>query len=340
VISNIVLISTIRDILSGRTKIAAISLDELVSSKSPHNKNSLNCSTALVNFVEDENTYVYKVVCSEKSSDQAGHKVSIQLQQDPTEAEDKKNLQVKVNCDCPAFLYQGGQFNLSERDALLGNPRGQLVPPKVRDPVRVNYGCKHVFAAVRRLLDKFRFEKPTKPEPIEKIAPEDEEFLEKPTSKPPFGEEEVLPEKPGIKKPEIVFERKEVPSLLLPTDIDTKAVEEMEEEVIPRVPGVPKLFEQEESPEEAFSTFRPKKPAFGQEEPEEIPQEEEPEVLETKKPQLPFSPPKYQLTPKHFDKAEDEDLDEATQKREENRLKRKNKVKSLLGFENPEEAGV
>lgn len=320
------LLDTIQNIISGRVKVAAISLDEIVSSKSRLNRNSLNCSTGLLNFSSKDNTYVYKVVCSEKDSKSDGHKVSIQVAEDPTQVEDKKNLKIKVNCDCPAFLYQGGQYNLSQRDALLGNPRGKLVPPKVRDPVRVNYGCKHVFASVRKLLDKFKLEKPIKPEELEEAPTEVQQELPS-----PFAQKEVTPEKalPSFKD-RMVVERKKVKETLLPKDINTEAVEEMEEDVVPAIKSIPRLFTREESPEE-FSTFRPNKAPLNAEEAEEtIPKEEKSQDSP------PFKKKPYSITPKHLDEEDVEDIEDARTQREKNRAKRQNKVKSLFEDEDQE----
>lgn len=325
---SFVLFDTIRNIISGRVKIAAISLDEIVSSKSRLNKNSLNCSTGLLNFSQKDNTYVYRVVCSEKDSKKDGHKVSIQLVDDPTSVEDKKDIKVKVNCDCPAFLYQGGQFNLAEKDALLGSPRGKLVPPKERDPVRVNYGCKHVFAAIRKLLDKFKLEKPIKPEELEK--PETEEFISRPSVPSPF--KPVTEEKPDrpLFKDRAVVEIQKVPETLLPQDIDTEAVEEMEEDVVPALKGVPSLFKKEE-PEEEFSIFRPKDMPFGtKSKQEELAEAEEEEVAEEPENIPPSKKPSYQLTPKHLDSEEEDDLEAAESIRSKNRKDRQEKVVSLF----------
>ena len=325
---NLILFDTIRNIISGRVKIAAISLDEIVSSKSRLNKNSLNCSTGLLNFSQKDNTYVYRVVCSEKDSKTDGHKVSIQLVDDPTQVDDKKDIKVKVNCDCQAFLYQGGQFNLSERDALLGNPRGKLVAPKVRDPVRVNYGCKHVFAAIRKLLDKFKLEKPIAPEELEK--PETEEFISRPSIPSPFksGPEEK-PERP-LFKDRAVVEIQKVPETLLPKDVDTEAVEEMEEDVVPALKGAPGLFKKEE-PEEEFSIFRPKDVPFGtKSKKEELAEAEAEEEAEEPENIPPSQQPSYQFTPKHLDSEEEEDVEAAESIRDKNRKDRKDKVVSLF----------
>ena len=329
------LLDTIGNILSNRVKIAAISLDEIVSSKSRLNRNSLNCSTGLLNFSENENTYVYKVVCSEKDSKKDGHKVSVQLQDDPTEVSNKKDLKVKVNCSCEAFLWQGGQFNLHQRDALLGNPRGQLVPPKVRDPVRVNFGCKHVFAAIRKLLDKFKTESPITKEELEEPLGF-EKIDQGPLEKSPFSSQ--ISDGAGKKfqpfKDRIVLDKKEVPRTLLPNQVDTSAVEEMDEDTVPT--GVTKLFQREEEPS-VRSVFRPKKSPL---KPDDIepPKEEEEEIDIPSAGEIPSKPTPYQLIPKHFDEEEEEELDsdEASMIRQKNRNVRKNKVKSLFGADSVE----
>jgi len=53
-------------------------------------------------------------------------------------------MDVKVHCDCPAFLWWGSQYSLEQRDTAL-NPAG--VPfPHVRDPALNNIICKHLEA--------------------------------------------------------------------------------------------------------------------------------------------------------------------------------------------------
>lgn len=316
-----------------RVKIASISLDEIVSSKSKLNKKSLNCSTGEANFLQSSNTYVYNVTCGEEDSDASGHKVSIQLLDDPTQVEDKRDIQVKVNCSCPAFLYQGGQFNLANRDALLGNPRGKLVPPKERDPVRVNYGCKHIFSAIRSLLDKFKAQTP-----VDIIPEEDEEEKEplSPFSISPFKPaEEELPDEEEKAPQTFKFEKRKVDPILLTKNIDTgDAVEEMEQNVIPTVEKETELFEEDED-EQGFSTFRTKDKINKEDailEGEDEGQNEEEEDLDA-----PFTSPKdYYLTPKHIDDEDEEDLENAKNLRELNRKKRQQKINSIFGEQEEE----
>jgi hypothetical protein len=55
--------------------------------------------------------------------------------------------------NCPAFLYWGAQWNLHQRDGLLGKPRPELVAPTQRMDLRGNFViCKHCKAVLERIL--------------------------------------------------------------------------------------------------------------------------------------------------------------------------------------------
>lgn len=309
------LLDSIRSILSGRVKIAAISLDELISSKSKLNKNSLNCRTGTVKAPnQGDNTYVYNVVCSEKDSKKGGHRVSIEVQGDPTQVDDKKDVQVKVNCTCPAFVYQGAEYNLHKQDALLGTARGNLQAPKTRDPVRVNYGCKHIYASIRQLLNTFKLEKPI----TEKELEQPEVPQETPFAKSPFSrEEQETAEKFSPFEDRVFSKEQEVPKLLLPSKVDNSAVEEMQED--PSI--IPKLFERPEA-EQEISPFRKKV----EEPPEDIPIEEVKEEAKEEVGKLPSQKPLVEKTPEvgqedKKDKLEAIDLKKKKRKEDEEKLK-------------------
>lgn len=316
-------LDSIRNILSGRVKIAAISLDELISSKSKLNKNSLNCRTGTVKTPgQSDQTYVYNVVCSEKDSKKGGHRVSIEIQGDPTQVEDKKELEVKVNCTCPAFVYQGAEYNLHKQDALLGTARGNLQAPKVRDPVRVNYGCKHIFASIRRLLDTFKMEKPLTEHDLEKP----EVTQETPFAPSPFSkvETEKAEETFSPFEDRVFAKEEEVPKLLLPSSLDTTAVEEMQEN--PSI--IPKLFERPE-PEQDISPFRKKEV----EEPDVVPEEEEAEE-ELQVGKLPSQKPLVEETTEvgqEDQDEEEEDKQEALSLKEKKRKDNQEKLEILSG---------
>jgi hypothetical protein len=102
---------------------------------------------------------VYQVKCKKKDSkgrmvsNPNGHTVRIKF--DPSKIEDSStvdNLDVKVSCSCPAFLYWGAQWNLGEGDALYNkkNPRPLYQAPT--DPQRFqNIICKHIKTVADKL---------------------------------------------------------------------------------------------------------------------------------------------------------------------------------------------
>lgn len=155
-----------------RVKIAFVSLGDVVKSNSPFKKNSHNCSVALRNFNATKGTWSWGVRCGELYSDSGGHTVNVKLLDNPAESEDKKDIRVKINCDCPAFLWWGSQYHLYNEGALLGSPRGLLKSPDVRDPNKQNLVCKHIYAVINRMLSKFEWEKGPEPESSESKAPE------------------------------------------------------------------------------------------------------------------------------------------------------------------------
>jgi hypothetical protein len=58
------------------------------------------------------------------------------------------NLDIKVHCNCPAFLWWGSQYNLEQRDTAL-YPEG-APPPTSTDPYLANVICKHLAAVFDR----------------------------------------------------------------------------------------------------------------------------------------------------------------------------------------------
>lgn len=68
----------------------------------------------------------------------------------------RKGSDIKVSCSCNAWVFQGSEYYAHNRDYLLGKPRGNLAPPKIRDPKGINAVCKHV-VAVFDVLNKRTF---------------------------------------------------------------------------------------------------------------------------------------------------------------------------------------
>lgn len=82
------------------------------------------------------------------SSDGDHYKVTIQ-----SEGEGKlRDLDAKISCTCPAFLYWGSDYwatkynYLDKHDPGYRSSKSKGKPPEVRDPFRKHSLCKHVVA--------------------------------------------------------------------------------------------------------------------------------------------------------------------------------------------------
>jgi hypothetical protein len=136
------------------TKVA-ISVPELVAQTNAFSvKRRPGCEASLLDSNPKELYLKYNVKCRESYSDPAGHEVRVKF--DVSKVEDTQNandLDVQLNCSCPAFLYWGAQWNLHQRDGLLGKPRPELVAPTQRMDLRGNFViCKHCKAVLERIL--------------------------------------------------------------------------------------------------------------------------------------------------------------------------------------------
>jgi hypothetical protein len=133
----------------------AITLPELIRETNSFSKKYRpGCAPTLLDSNPKALFLHYNVKCNKEDSDPAGHDVRVQF--DVTKVRDSqqaKDLDVQVSCSCPAFLYWGAQWNLHQRDGLLGNPRPKLVAPTERLDLRANYViCKHIHSVLERIL--------------------------------------------------------------------------------------------------------------------------------------------------------------------------------------------
>ena len=97
----------------------------------------------------------YNVTChNEDYNDPNGHEVRVQFDVSKIEESQKSNdLDIQCSCSCPAFLYWGAQWNLHQRDGLLGEPRPKLQAPTERLDLRTNFViCKHCKVVFERIL--------------------------------------------------------------------------------------------------------------------------------------------------------------------------------------------
>ena len=67
-----------------------------------------------------------------------------------SESGDFDSDDVKVSCDCPAFLYWGSDYDASVLGYLYGQSRAKGRAPDERDPDTNNLVCKHAYAALQR----------------------------------------------------------------------------------------------------------------------------------------------------------------------------------------------
>ncbi len=136
------------------TKVA-ISLPELIRDTNAFSvKRRAGCEPTLTKSRPKELFLEYKVVCHENYSDPRGHDVQVQFDLSQVEkTQDAKRLDVRCNCSCPAFLYWGAQWNVNQRDGLLGEARPLLQAPTERLDLRGNFViCKHCKAVFERIL--------------------------------------------------------------------------------------------------------------------------------------------------------------------------------------------
>jgi hypothetical protein len=144
-----------RTVITGSLSKTAISLPDLVRQTNSFSKKYRGgCQPKLLNSDPKTLFLHYNVKCNKADSDPAGHDVRVQFDVSKVKESQKANdLDIQVSCSCPAFLYWGAQWNLHQRDGLLGPARPLLQAPKERLDLRANYViCKHVHATFERIL--------------------------------------------------------------------------------------------------------------------------------------------------------------------------------------------
>src|SRR5271168_581836 len=143
------------DGVGNRAVKTAISLPEIVRQTNQFSKKYRGgCSPRLLDSNPKALFLHYNVKCNKEDSDPAGHDVRVQFDTTKVQESQKaKDLDIQVQCSCPAFLYWGAQWNLHQRDGLLGPARPELSAPTERLDLRGNYViCKHIHAVFERIL--------------------------------------------------------------------------------------------------------------------------------------------------------------------------------------------
>lgn len=138
-----------------RSHKVAISLPDLVRETNAFShKYEGGCNATLLESNPKELYLRYNVKCSKPDSDPAGHDVRVHFDVSKlAETQKAKDLDVRVSCSCPAFLYWGAQWNLHQRDGLEGQPRPKLQAPTERLDLRGHFViCKHCYVVFKRIL--------------------------------------------------------------------------------------------------------------------------------------------------------------------------------------------
>jgi len=134
----------------------AISLPDLIQQTNAFStKHRPGCVPALEKSDPKNLSLQYRVTChNEDYNDPNGHETRVQFDVSKIKEDQNANeLDVQCSCSCPAFLYWGAQWNLHQRDGLLGQPRPLLQAPTERLDLRSNFVlCKHCKAVFERIL--------------------------------------------------------------------------------------------------------------------------------------------------------------------------------------------
>jgi len=112
-----------------------------------------NCKTYDIQYIsKHDQRAIFLVKCDESYSYDGGHLVSILFDDYvPKKRDTLKPLtsEVKLKCECPAFLYWGSEYIATLNGYNLEFT--QEIPPNVRDPQLQNVLCKHVVRVIRDL---------------------------------------------------------------------------------------------------------------------------------------------------------------------------------------------
>lgn len=141
--------------LTPREKVA-VSLPELVQQTNAFSmKHRPGCEATLTKSDPKELYLQYNVKChNEDYNDPNGHEVRVKFDVEKIKEGQRANdLDIQASCSCEAFLYWGAQWNLHQRDGLLGEPRPLLQAPTQRLDLRNNFViCKHCKVVFERIL--------------------------------------------------------------------------------------------------------------------------------------------------------------------------------------------
>lgn len=146
--------------LAARRYKVAFSIKELVRESNDFSKKWVSGCTPVLIKSEPKKLFMhYRVTCTKTDengklvSDPRGHEVRVQFDISKIDIDSNfDNIDVKVSCGCPAFLYWGAQWNAHQLDSLEGVPRPLLqAPTKQLDKRDSYFVCKHIAVVSKRI---------------------------------------------------------------------------------------------------------------------------------------------------------------------------------------------
>lgn len=285
----------------------AFTIQELVGLTSEFStRKAPNCTSKVVRTDASKFLLVYHVTCRESYSDPNGHTVRLKFDFKRLKESGKAtDLDVRVSCSCPAFLYWGAQWNLSTGDALYGAPRPKFQPPT--EPRRYQFVvCKHVKVVadriapvIDRMLSGYRS---TQDEAEEQERLKQVEVVKQRTQLDVDQKEEELKDK----KPEAPERQPITPKTEEPVDDLDAMPEDLTTLGLPPSPAAPQAPRPPITPK---APVEPQKPAPEQTEPDAGPTKTPEQAPTPKKPRRPGPKPKQRREewPSNIKLVDDED---------------------------------
>lgn len=117
-------------------------------------KNRPGCAPTLLESSPADLYLEYNVTCTLANSDPNGHTVKVQFDTSQVKPGSKaQDLDIRLSCSCPAWLYWGAQWWAYQQGYLEGQPRPKLQPPTKELDLRNGFKiCKHCKAVSERIL--------------------------------------------------------------------------------------------------------------------------------------------------------------------------------------------
>lgn len=65
-----------------------------------------------------------------------------------------KGLDLLISCSCPYWQWQGPEHHAQHKGYLYGKPRGTASTPYIKDPVGINFLCKHAYKVLQLIQNQ------------------------------------------------------------------------------------------------------------------------------------------------------------------------------------------